>query len=38
MRAGTPSSYVAEEIRDPGRNVPRALAIGTVAVIAIYLG
>lgn len=31
------ASYVAEEIRDPGRNVPRALAIGTIAVIAVYL-
>jgi APA family basic amino acid/polyamine antiporter len=31
------AAYVAEEIRDPGRNVPKALAIGTVAVIAIYL-
>lgn len=31
------ASYVAEEIRDPGRNVPRALAIGTVAVITIYV-
>ena len=31
------AAYVAEEIRDPGRNVPRALAIGTAAVIAIYL-
>ena len=31
------ASYVAEEIRDPGRNVPKALAIGTVAVIAIYV-
>ncbi len=30
------AAYVAEEIRDPGRNVPKALAIGTVAVIAIY--
>ena len=29
--------YVAEEIRDPGRNVPRALAFGTGLVIAIYL-
>jgi APA family basic amino acid/polyamine antiporter len=27
---------VAEEIRDPGRNVPLALALGTLAVIAIY--
>ncbi len=31
------ASYLAEEIRDPGRNVPKALAIGTAAVIAIYL-
>jgi len=31
------AAYVAEEIRDPGRNVPRALALGTVAVVAIYL-
>ena len=31
------ASYVAEEIREPGRNVPRALALGTAAVIAIYL-
>jgi APA family basic amino acid/polyamine antiporter len=28
---------MAEEIRDPGRNVPRALIMGTVAVIVIYL-
>ena len=32
------SAYVAEEIKDPGRNLPRSLAIGTVAVIAVYLG
>jgi len=31
------ASYVAEEMRDPERNVPRALALGTGAVIAIYL-
>jgi len=31
------ASYVAEEIRDPGRNVPRAFALGTGAVIALYL-
>lgn len=31
------AAYVAEEIRDPGRNVPRALAIGTGAVIVIYV-
>jgi len=30
------ASYVAEEIRDPGRNVPLALAVGTIAVVAIY--
>jgi APA family basic amino acid/polyamine antiporter len=32
------ASYVAEEIRDPGRNVPRALAIGTAAIVVVYLG
>jgi len=31
------AAYVAEEVRDPGRNVPRALAIGTAAVIVVYL-
>jgi len=31
------ATYVAEEVRDPGRNVPRALALGTVAVVAIHL-
>jgi basic amino acid/polyamine antiporter, APA family len=31
------AAYVAEEIRDPGRNVPRALAMGTAAVILIYV-
>jgi len=31
------AAYMAEEIRDPGRNVPFALAVGTVAVTAIYL-
>ena len=31
------AAYVAEEIREPGHNVPRALALGTGAVIAIYL-
>jgi APA family basic amino acid/polyamine antiporter len=30
------AAYVAEEVRDPGRNVPMALALGTLAVIAIY--
>jgi APA family basic amino acid/polyamine antiporter len=31
------AAYVAEEIRDPGRNVPRALALGTGAVVVLYL-
>ena len=31
------ASYMAEEIHDPGRNVPRALLMGTVAVIAVYV-
>jgi APA family basic amino acid/polyamine antiporter len=31
------ASYLAEEIRDPGRNVPRALGLGTLAVVVIYL-
>ncbi len=31
------AAYMAEEIRDPGRNVPRALALGTGAVILVYL-
>jgi APA family basic amino acid/polyamine antiporter len=31
------AAYVAEEIRDPGRNVPLALGIGTLAVVVVYL-
>ena len=31
------AAYVAEEVADPGRNVPLALGIGTLAVVAIYL-
>jgi basic amino acid/polyamine antiporter, APA family len=31
------AAYIAEEIRDPGRNVPRALALGTVCVVLVYL-
>ena len=31
------ASYVAEEIREPSRNVPLALGAGTVAVVAIYV-
>jgi amino acid transporter len=30
-------SYVAAEVRDPRRNILRALVLGTVAVVAIYL-
>jgi len=29
--------YVAEEVRDPGRNVPLALGLGTAAVIVVYV-
>jgi APA family basic amino acid/polyamine antiporter len=31
------AAYMAEEVRDPGRNMPRALIMGTVAVVVIYL-
>ncbi len=31
------AAYVAEEMRDPGRNVPLALGFGTVTVVVIYL-
>ncbi len=31
------ASYMAEEIRNPGRNVPLALGLGTVGVILVYL-
>jgi len=31
------STYLAEEMRDPGRHLPRALIVGTLAVVAIYL-
>src|SRR5256884_4849044 len=30
-------SFVGGEVRDPERNLPRALIVGTVAIIAIYL-
>jgi amino acid transporter len=30
-------TFVSGEVKDPRRNVPRALIIGTVAVVAIYL-
>jgi len=31
------AAYMAEEVRNPGRNLPLALAMGTTAVVAIYL-
>jgi basic amino acid/polyamine antiporter, APA family len=30
------SAYMAEEVRDPGRNMPLSLLLGTVSVIVIY--
>ena len=31
------AAYMAEEVRDPGRNLPLALALGTAAVTIIYI-
>jgi len=31
------ATYVAEEVRSPGRNVPLALGLGTLTVVVIYL-
>jgi len=31
------AAYVAEEVRDPHRNVPFSLALGTIAVVVLYL-
>jgi len=31
------AAYMAEEVRNPGRNLPFALAVGTTAVVVIYL-
>jgi basic amino acid/polyamine antiporter, APA family len=31
------ASYLSEEIRNPGRNLPLALGLGTAAVVAIYV-
>ena len=31
------AAYVAEEIRDPSRRLPRALALGTAIVVVVYL-
>jgi APA family basic amino acid/polyamine antiporter len=32
------ATYVAEEVKSPGKNVPLALGLGTAAVAVIYLG
>lgn len=32
------ASYVAEEVKNPGRNVPIALGIGTGAIVLLYFG
>ena len=31
------ASYLAEEVVDPARNVPRALAMGTIAVVVLFV-
>ena len=31
------AAYIAEEIRDPDRNVPRAFALGTVTIVLVYV-
>jgi APA family basic amino acid/polyamine antiporter len=31
------AAYMAEEVKNPGRNLPLALALGTAAVVAVYL-
>jgi APA family basic amino acid/polyamine antiporter len=31
------AAYVAEEVRDPSRNLPRSLAFGTLAVVGFYM-
>ncbi len=31
------ASYIAEEVKDPARNVPRALAMGTIAVVVLFV-
>ena len=31
------AAYVAEEVRDPARNVPLALGLGTIAVVSLYV-
>jgi basic amino acid/polyamine antiporter, APA family len=31
------AAYVAEEVRNPGRNVPLALALGTATVVVLYI-
>lgn len=31
------AAYIAEEVKDPTRNVPRALAMGTIAVVVLFV-
>jgi APA family basic amino acid/polyamine antiporter len=31
------AAYIAEEVREPSRNVPRGIAIGTIVVVVLYL-
>lgn len=31
------AAYLAEEVKDPARNVPRALAMGTIAVVVLFV-
>src|SRR6266487_1993192 len=31
------ATYIAEEVRDPSRNVPLGLGLGTIAVVVLYL-
>jgi APA family basic amino acid/polyamine antiporter len=31
------ASYIAEEVKEPARNVPRALAMGTIAVVVLFV-
>ena len=32
------ATYIVGELRDPGRNLPRALFVGTAIVIVLYVG
>lgn len=32
------AAYLADEVRDPGRQLPRAILLGTAAVVVLYMG